>query len=181
MKRTRNAARGALVGLATAAIATIAVASLLVLTRFPVYRSTSTASHPAVAAGSHALVQKDRAALAGDIVVFRDNRHADDQIGRMGADTEAGSYVVGVVIKHGSLLSIVAYLLERAALLGVPCGLLVGLVVAVGRRRRVPPAAEPAAPATELVPQQRADEWDAALDDQGLSLLLAEETATSET
>ena len=183
MKRTRSAARGALVGLATAAIATLAVASVLVLTRYPVYRSTSTAAHPAVAAGAHALVQKDRTAVAGDVVVFRDSRHADDQIGRLGADTVAGSDVVGVVTRQGSLPSIVLYLLERAALLGVPLGLLVGLVVAVGlpsRRRPAPHVAELTVAATDVVPQQRADDWDAALADEGLDLVLTAEPAARE-
>jgi hypothetical protein len=178
MKRTRNARYGVGMGLATAAIVTVAAASVLVLTWLPVYQST----RPAQGVGTHVLVEKGLTAHEGDLVVFRDSRHPDEQIGRLAGEEVASSDVVGVVIKHGSLWSLVGYLLALGALVGVPVGLLVGLLVGFGvtSRRRQQPVEEPTAEA-EAEPVSELDgDWDAAFEDEGLDLLVRREGAVSE-
>jgi hypothetical protein len=180
MNRTRRTAYSVGMGLATAVIATIAIASALLLTRYGVYEKTSASTGSPLPVGTHVLARLDGGAQDGALVVFRDARHADDQIGQLGQDTLADSEVVGVVIRHGSLPYVLGYPLMLAAAVGVPVGALVGLLVGMrlARRREDDDADNGVAvAASEVVPTHPEGDWDRALMTERLALVMADEPA----
>ena len=185
MNRTRSTVYVVVMGLAAVALATLVAAGVLLLTRYAVYQQSSASARSPLAHGTHVLVRTDVAARDGDVVVFHDARHADDQLGRMGEGTITAGEVRGVVIRQGSLPTVLGYPLMRAAVVGVPAGALVALIVGLClvRRRPQPDTDEVAVAvaATDVVPMQRSGDHAEALGDAGLALVLADEGAARST